>query len=143
MVTATCPECRQTVVVDSGVAHICYAPSPLAAENAKLRAERDEALGKAADEKAKADTEEERWRDTVLKARQARDLADLQIEGLKNVLRSIEWRGDYLTSPAQFRCPDCGNEKGSGHTEDCDLGHALYGMFSAITAKQNDERKEV
>jgi DNA repair exonuclease SbcCD ATPase subunit len=168
MLPATCPECRQTVVVDSGVAHVCHAPSPLEAENAKLRAdldamakrynailaekneevvrlnqenaklraERNEALGKAADEKARADTEEERWRDTVLKARQARDLADLQVEALKDVLRSVEWHGDYLSSPPKVRCPDCGNERQEDHSEDCDLGHALHGAFPATSEKQ-------
>jgi hypothetical protein len=129
MLTATCPDCRQTIVVDSGVAHICHAPSLLEAENAMLRAERNDALGKAADEKARADTGEERWRETVMKAREARDRADFQVEALKEVLRSIEWHGDLLTSPPKFWCPACANEKAVGHTEDCDLRHALHGVF--------------
>jgi hypothetical protein len=168
MLTATCPDCRQTIVVDSGVAHVCYAPSHLTAENAKLRADldataqryndvldaktdeithlnqenvklradRNEALGKAADEKARADTGEARWRDTVMKAREARDRADLQVEALKEVLRSIEWHGDLLTSPPKLWCPDCATEKAVGHTEDCALGHALHGVFPSTSEHQ-------
>jgi len=62
--------------------------------------------------------------------------SDLQVEALKNVLRSIEWHGDYLSSPPKVRCPDCGNEKTEGHSEDCDLGHALHGAFPSTSEKQ-------
>lgn len=58
----------------------CIVPADLKAENAKLRAERDAALGRAADETRRADTAEETWRETVMKAREARDSADLQVK---------------------------------------------------------------
>lgn len=48
-------------------------------DNEELIRQRDVALGKAADAEKKAMTEEERWRDTVMASRQARDVADAQV----------------------------------------------------------------
>ena len=48
-----------------------------------LRVERDTALGQASDEKKRADDAEGTWRETVIKAREARDKADLQVDELR------------------------------------------------------------
>jgi hypothetical protein len=55
---------------------------------------------------------------------------------LKDILRRVEWSQD---GPMKSYCPICESEKGKGHDEGCDLGHALYGAFPPTSDKPKSE----
>lgn len=57
----------------------------------------------------------------------------LQVDALKGILRRVEWAND---GPMKSYCPLCDYEKGNGHDEGCDLGHALHGAFPPTTEKR-------
>lgn len=72
---------------------------------ARLTAERDAALGKAADAERRANDQEGKWRDEILAAREARDRADLKVEALSE-LRS---KCDMMRVCEHEVGPDCGH----------------------------------
>jgi hypothetical protein len=60
----------------------------------------------------------------------------LQVEALKAILRKVEYVNDGEVGA--LWCPVCWSGKPAGHSEGCDLGHALHGAFPPTAEKQED-----
>lgn len=112
----TVPNCPNTRVEADAV--------ELSAKLERMTGERDTALGKAADAEKKAATEEDRWRETVIKAREARDCADLQVGELLVALRHLK---------------DCG-ACGEGSLETCQGGRDALAAMAKAEARPTEKR---
>jgi len=70
------------------------------AELEALKNERDQALGRASDEKRRADEADSKWRDDVLAARVARDKAERRCEKLEKIVDFVMntggWHGSSI-----------------------------------------------
>jgi hypothetical protein len=62
------------------------------------------------------------------------ETAELQIKALKAILRKVEYVNDGEVGA--LWCPVCWAGKPAGHSEGCDLGHALHGAFPPTSDKQ-------
>ncbi len=99
-------------------------PACLAFDRDRLSAERDVALGKAADAERRANDNEGKWRDEIIAAREARDgadrkfeVADLQIGELKKALERRIWMESTKTYGKV--CGLCNARQGEDHQKGC------------------------
>ena len=82
--------------------------------------------------------EEIRYTTAIPKLLDALEAAEAQCAAMREALEQVEWEGGYagdiLTSAAW--CPECGAERGDGHTASCSVGQALaVGAGATLLAK--------